>query len=68
MLLIKDFILSISLTPFALSTPLEASTANGFTWLMASATLSGFRPPARITGKSISTRARDQSKDFPVPP
>src|SRR5581483_10162208 len=39
-----------SFRPGLSSTPLATSTANGWTAEIASATLSGFRPPDRITG------------------
>src|SRR5205823_2884055 len=42
--------LSGSFRPGARSTPLATSTANGRTTEIASATLSGFSPPLRITG------------------
>src|SRR5688572_2580270 len=59
-----------SLTPgVPASTPLATSTPNGKTSRIASATLSGSRPPARISGRSRdSSRTSDQSKTCPVPP
>src|SRR6185312_16616166 len=44
--------LASSLIPGAASTPLATSTAHGRTSRIARATLSAFRPPARMTGRS----------------
>src|SRR5581483_2076620 len=61
----------IFVTSFApsVSTPLATSTAQGWTVRMASATLSGVRPPASHTGISLAIpAATPQSKTWPVPP
>src|SRR5438093_2495153 len=58
-----------SFLPGEASTPLVTSTAYGRTWRTASSTLSGVRPPARMTGPSTwACAARSQSIVTPVPP
>lgn len=61
-----------SLIPGEISAPEAMSSAVGETVERASAALLGVRPPARMTGVSgwfrAKSRARDQSKIFPVPP
>ena len=57
-----------SLTPGADSTPLATSTPHGRTRSIASATLSGVRPPARSTRRPDGApSARDQSNTCPEP-
>src|SRR3954454_4669058 len=58
-----------SLMPGSASTPLATSTANGWVTAIASSTLSGVSPPARIRGTSDRRSAKSsQSKLAPVPP
>ena len=50
------------------STPVATSTPHGRTWRMASPTLSGVRPPARITLRCVGApSASDQSNTSPEP-
>ena len=51
------------------STPVDTSTAQGRADAIASETLAGYNPPARINSQSLGRDAATfQSKDFPVPP
>jgi hypothetical protein len=54
--------------PSSTSTPVDTSTPQGRTRSIASATLSGVRPPARITRRLIGApSANDQSNISPEP-
>src|SRR5690606_29430954 len=65
----KAAILSTSLTPGALSSPVEASTSGAPVRRMASATVCGVSPPARPQGTVWRKFASsDQSNASPVPP
>nr|QOC74212.1 hypothetical protein [Escherichia coli] len=65
----KLVILSVSLTPGALSTPLEVSTSGAPVRAIASATFVGFSPPASPHGKAPRYPASsDQSNANPMPP
>src|ERR1035438_7701052 len=62
-----------SLRPGAASTPLDTSTPHGLSWPIAWETLSGLRPPARISctpfvADGNTARAAVQSNATPVPP
>ena len=62
------FTLSGSFFPGDRSTPVDTSTPHGSTAFTASATLSGSRPPARISRfPSGTSPARLQSKSWPDP-
>ena len=61
-------ILPASLMPFATSTPLDTSTAQGRVRWIASATLPGCSPPDRISGNGNVCGIKSQSNECPVPP
>src|SRR5437868_11152874 len=66
--LINSPIFAGSLIPGDVSTPLDTSTAQGCTTLIASETLAGESPPDSTIGRGKRLGIRFQSNVIPVPP